>query len=117
MKPSSTVIFTSSEHPEEPPSQVDKGTLQGRVHRLDDLASAHGDPPGGGAVGDALGESQLGWGNRKDPRAAPFHTSRAATTRGARRERRMVFGTCRLRSRPAQNGQRHRVTPSASGPE
>jgi hypothetical protein len=38
-------------------------------------------------------------------------------TNGAFTERRMVFGKLRLLRRPAQNGQRQRVTPSLSGPE
>ena len=42
-------------------------------------------------------------------------TSSAKATNGALRERRMVFGKFRLLSRPAQKGQRHRVTPSPSG--
>jgi hypothetical protein len=37
-------------------------------------------------------------------------------TKGAFNERRIVSGKLRLRSRPAQNGHRHLVTPSLSGP-
>ncbi len=74
VKPSSTVIFTPPNTRKEPPSQVDEGALQRRVHRLHDLASAHRDPPGGRAVGDALGKCQLDRGNRQDPRAATIDT-------------------------------------------
>src|SRR2546421_13123632 len=44
------------------------------------------------------------------------HHSASVSTNGAVRDRRIVFGNERLRSRPEQNGHFHRVAPSASGP-
>src|SRR2546423_11442958 len=42
--------------------------------------------------------------------------SASASTNGAVRERRIVFGNERLRSNPEQNGHFHRVAPWAAGP-
>jgi len=42
--------------------------------------------------------------------------SASVSTDSAVRDRRIVFGNDRLRSSPEQNGHRHRVAPSLSGP-
>jgi hypothetical protein len=46
--------FDPSEDPEEASGQVHEGALERSIHRLDYLASAHGNPPRRRAIGNAL---------------------------------------------------------------
>lgn len=62
--------FHSPEDSKESPAQIHEGTLERRVHRLDDLAPSHRDAPGRRAVGNALRQGELHRGNRQDSRAA-----------------------------------------------
>jgi len=51
-----------AEDSEEPAVQVDEGTLERRVHGLDNLTPPHRNAPGCRAVGNALRQRKLNWG-------------------------------------------------------